>query len=529
MTTERDAIEALFFIQDKEGKKVPFKFTPAQEFLDTSDNPYGRVRVIIAKARQKGFTASICGKFSIRCMGREGIRSAVVSHEASATQRIMDRVDYYLKNMEGPSPIFGRHSRTEMYFEKTQSSYYIGTAGAKAFGRGDTITDLHCSEYAWWDDPVKHSAGLFQAVPHSGRIYIESTGNGRNNDFYYIWEHAEEMGFKRLFYPWFADVEYSLPLPINKTSWKPDTTRHNPYLSEIKKKHKLSDEQMVWYENKLRELREDLALMQQEYPSEPEECFQATGGAIFDNVELRISPLWQTDSFEGYYIQRLMDHPKKDLTYIIGADPSGGTGHDDAAFNIFCVELGEQVFEFFNNRCNPIVFGELLCKAAVRYNDAFIVPESNNHGAAVIPYLKENYKKAKIYKRSFGTKTTPPIFGWQNTQTTKHAIVGLTQEMLPELIFHGMQTVKELKSFEEDPEGRMSSKSDNLTIATCLTVLGLKKYDHLRQKYNLPIEVKQERKETNYLTYTLEDVLSRIDKNKKGKSHLAQVGRGYPN
>lgn len=527
MSKEREAIEALFFIQNKEGVKVPFKFTHAQAFLDTEDNPNSRARIIVAKARQKGFTSSIAGKFGVRCMGKEGTHAAIVSHESNSTQRILDRIDYYLKTMEGPKPIFGRHSRMEMYFEKTASSLYIGTAGSKAFGRGDTITDLHCSEYAWWEDPVKHSAGLFQAVPYTGRIYIESTGNGRNNDFYYIWEHADEMGYKRLFYPWYADQEYSLELPKGKSSWKPDTPRHNPYMLEIRNKFKLSDSQMQWYETKLRELREDLALMQQEYPCEAEECFQATGGAVFGDIELAFNPMWQNANFEGYYVSKLIDHPKKGFTYVIGGDPSGGTGHDDAAFNIFCAETLEQVFEFFNNRANPIVFGELLCKAGKAYNNAFIVPEANNHGAAVVPYLKENYPKSKIFKRSYGTKTAQPIYGWQNTQNTKHAIVGAVQEMLPELTLYGIQTVKEMKAFEEDVEGRMRAKSDNLVIATCLTVLGLQKYSYLREQYLMPPPQKEIKKITNYLTYTFEDVIARIDKRRK--NNIAQVGRGYPN
>lgn len=525
MNPERKAIESLFYIQDKEGTKVPYKLNHAQGFLDDQDNPYGRTRIIIAKARQKGFTSVICGKFGIRCMGREGIRSAVVSHEASATQRILDRVNYYLNNMEGPEPVFGRHSRTEMFFQKTQSSYYIGTAGANAFGRGDTITDLHCSEYAWWEDPVKHSAGLFQAVPHSGRIYIESTGNGRSNDFYYIWKHADDMGYTRLFYPWYADSEYSLPL--EGTKWKPDTPRHNPYLLDIQKSHKLSDQQMCWYENKLRELREDIGQMQQEYPSTPEECFQATGGAIFNNVHLTVSPLWSTENFEGYYVSKLKGHPVKDYTYVLGADPSGGTGNDDAAAVVFCAETHEQVFELYNNHINPIDFADLICRIAIHYNDAYVIPESNNHGAAVVPYLCTNYKRHKIYKRSFGTKTTRPLYGWNNTQTTKHAIVGTTQESIPDLILHGVQTVKELEAFEEDKDGRMSAKSDNLVIATCLATLGLKRFEYLRKEHLRPV-VQQEKKITNFLTYTLDDVLGRINKNRSG-SHLAQVGRGYPN
>ena len=190
LSNEARAMQQLFHIQNKEGVKVPFILTPAQQFLDEEETN----RIIIAKARQKGFSSGIKGKFTIRCLGKDGTHAVIMSHEAGATQRHMDQVQYLLKHMKGPKPVFGRNSRGELYFPKTESTFYIGTAGSKAFGRGDWITDLHCSEYAWWEDAIKHQAGVFQAVPRSGRIVLESTGNGRNNDFYYIWKHADDIG-----------------------------------------------------------------------------------------------------------------------------------------------------------------------------------------------------------------------------------------------------------------------------------------------------------------------------------------------
>lgn len=517
LSNEARAIQNLFYIQNKEGTKVPFTLTPAQAFLDEEETN----RIIIAKARQKGFSSGIKGKFTIRCLGKDGTHAVIMSHEAGATQRHMDQVQYLLKHMKGPKPIFGRNSRGELYFPKTESTFYIGTAGSKAFGRGDWITDLHCSEYAWWEDAIKHQAGVFQAVPRSGRIVLESTGNGRNNDFYYIWKHADDMGYKRLFYGWFMDSEYTLPV----SGWKPDCPKYNGYLLDLKHKHNLPDQAMAWYEMKFKELREDLKLMQQEYPTEPNECFQATGGALF-HVEETYSSLWTTKSLMDYYVNLLEGHPVPGWHYVVGGDPSGGTGNDDTSISIFCCETGEQVLELFNPHINPIQCGRLLVNLGNLYNKAFIITEGNNHGAAVVPWLKENYDRQLIYKSKFATQSSPAKYGWWNSNISKHVLVGLILEEIPQTIFYGKQTVDELNSFEETPEGRLEGKSDNCVISTGLAMMGLKKYFYLRGTHiPKPVEVKAK---PNYMTYTLDEVLENISKRKQGGSYFGnQVGIGY--
>jgi len=524
-TNEALAVATLFHLQNKNGKKVKFVFNQAQEQLDDCDNPNGRTRIIIAKARQKGFSTGVLGKFAVRCLGVEGTHAVVISHEINATQRLLDRVNYFFKYINGPKPVLDINSRKEMGFPVRDATYFIGTAGSRVFGRGDWITDLHCSEYAWWDAPEDHIAGLFQAVPYDGRIYIESTGNGRNNDFYYIWENAEQMGYQRLFFPWFADDEYTLPV----TSWKPDFPQFNHYLMDLQKAHDLPPQAMAWYEMKFKEMRGNMRLMQQEYPSTPEECFQATGGTIFEYVKSSVHPLWEPHYHNGYYVYKLSDHPKKDLHYTIGADPSGGTGNDNAGLNVFCIETGEQVFEMSNNTVNPIQFGGILVQVGKTYNNAFIVCESNNHGAAVIPYLKDNYPRHCIYKRKFATKLTPPIYGWHNTEANKHALVGIMQENLDQIVLYGAQTIKELKSYEETAEGKMTAKSDDLVIATGLAMIGLKRFEYLRNDYWAPnVETPQEK--PNYMTYTLEEVLANIEKRRAQIGRYGrQAGIGYPN
>jgi hypothetical protein len=140
--------------------------------------------------------------------------------------------------------------------------------------------------------------------------------------------------------------------------------------------------------------------------------------------------------------------------------------------------------------------------------------------------LKENYHRDKIYKRKFATKTTSAIYGWHNSDTNKHALVGLMQDDLDQITLYGIQTVKELKAFEETPEGQMRGRSDNLVIATGLAMLGLKKFDYLKQEYNRP-KVVEKKEKPNYMSYNLEEVLANIAERRKG-IYGSQAGEGYP-
>jgi len=224
---------------------------------------------------------------TVKCMGEMNTRAVLISHEATATKRLLDKARFYMEHIKGDlKPTLGRASRNEFYFPKTESTFYIGTAGAKALGRGDTITDLHISEYAWWEsDALEHVAGLFQSVPMTGTVCIESTGHGRANDFYYMVSNAKNLGYNVFFVGWWEDNEYELEVPEPlKGRWSP--LGFERYFDEMAEQYNLSEEKLYWYWLKLNEFRRDLKYMKQEYPSSLIECFQATGGAVFSEAKL---------------------------------------------------------------------------------------------------------------------------------------------------------------------------------------------------------------------------------------------------
>ena len=482
LSNEARVIQTLFFIINKDGHQVPFKLNESQLAYDAVRTQ----RDLIPKARQKGFSSYGVALQVVKCLGVPGTRAVLISHEAGATQRLLDKAQFYLKHINGPKAELGRNSRNELYFPKNESTYYIGTAGARAFGRGDTITDLHISEYAWWENTgLRHIAGLMQAVPQSGCVRIESTGNGMSNDFYYMVQNTERLGYEVFFRSWHDDDEYKRT-PNKK--WEPEG--FETYFQDMKLKYNLSEEQLYWYWLKLLEFRLDLKMMQQEYPSELNECFQATGGAIFHDVKQTPSQTWDWSMWEGHRIESLSIHPKKDHTYVIGADPSGGTGNDEAGAQILCLDTLEQVLEFGDKNIDPVDFGYYLSLLGKKYNEAFIICEANNHGIATHSILKKEYPRNKLYKELI-PKSGKIKYGIITTENSKHALVGKIKEAQElGLTLYGKGTVDEMLAFHEDPEtGKMGANLDNKVIALGMACFGVFKYLRMRKD----LSPKQER------------------------------------
>ena len=148
MTPEAIIIESMFRLVDKDGNDIDFKLNSTQKKLD--DNLTGRD--IIPKARQEGISTYFLARYTAAALMKRNVKAVIISHESESTQRLLSRCHYFLENIRGPAPVIGRSGINIITFPKTDSMIYIGTAGSKKFGRGDTITHCHCSEYAFWSE-----------------------------------------------------------------------------------------------------------------------------------------------------------------------------------------------------------------------------------------------------------------------------------------------------------------------------------------------------------------------------------------
>ncbi|KKM13873.1 hypothetical protein LCGC14_1711840, partial [marine sediment metagenome] len=393
MTPEALIIESLFRIADKDGNDVDFILNSVQKELD--ENLTGRD--LIPKLRQPGVSSYFLARYTAACLRKRNVKAVIISHEGESTQRLLSRCHYFLNNLRGPAPVIGRSGVNIITFPKMDSMIYIGTAGSKKFGRGDTVTHCHCSEYAYWPNPIDILAGLLQAVPMSGEIAIESTGNGVGNDYHRrVMRAYEGQSEWKCHFFGLRDAHNEYTIDLTPVEEEHVLRTLNPEWEEPELvAGGLPAGQIVWRRIKLEELDYDIKKFKQEYPLTIDECFQASGDSIFHRVRFEPSNLWKS---QGNHLYVLEGHPIRTHQYVVGADPSGGTGRDNAAAEVFDLTAGEQVAEYAHNKIEPDAFGDKVTDLAEYFNNAFIVVESNNHGPMTLDRIRDrDYPPMLIY------------------------------------------------------------------------------------------------------------------------------------
>ena len=263
-------------IRTKSGAVEPLTMNKAQKYLHSRLEAQlletGKVRALVLKGRQQGVSTYIGGRFYHRATHSYGQRVFILTHESDATDNLFEMVNRYHENCPLlVKPHTGADNAKELDFDVLDSSYRVGTAGAKAVGRSQTLQLFHASEYAFWPNAELHAAGVLQAVPEllGTEIIKESTANGMGNPFHREWQKAEAglSEYQAIFIPWFWQDEYRKPVPEDFSLSSEDI--------EYQEAHNLDAEQMAWRANKISTLG-DLLFMQ-EYPATAHEAFQLTG------------------------------------------------------------------------------------------------------------------------------------------------------------------------------------------------------------------------------------------------------------
>lgn len=272
-------------IRSKSGEIVPLELNQAQLYLhgrlEAQREKIGKVRALVLKGRQQGISTYIGGRYYWRSSHSKGVRVFILTHEQDATNNLFGMVErYHTHCPDLVKPATGAANAKELSFERLESGYAVGTAGAKAVGRSQTVQLFHGSEVAFWPNAKTHFAGVVQAIPDlpGTEIVLESTANGVGGEFHERWQQAEAgVGdYEAIFIPWFWQDEYRRPVP-------PDfhlDESEQEYLSA----HGLDLEQMVWRRAKIAELKDEL-LFKQEYPATAAEAFQLTGHDSFIKSE----------------------------------------------------------------------------------------------------------------------------------------------------------------------------------------------------------------------------------------------------
>ena len=364
-------------VRAKSGSIVPFNLNQAQlyahDLLEKQRRETGKVRAIIVKARQQGFSTYIAGRFYHRVKHSKGTRCYILAHEMEASDNLFRMAGrFYEYTPDEFKASAGTANAKELYFSNLESGYKVSTAGNKATGRSQTIQLFHGSEVAFWPNDREHAAGVLQAVPDEvgTEVILESTGNGMNNLFYEMAMSAHKgIGdYILVFVPWFMTKEYCI------VGGKP--TQLSEEDEQYKKVYKLNDEQMAWREKKISELGKYKFM--QEYPANVNEAFQASGNDAFISPELSLAARARSEPAYG--------------VKVLGVDPAG-EGKDRT---VFAWRQGNKLIEYdTENRSDLMEIVGTVVKHIHGVDAVFI--DGIGIGAGVISRLKELGFGHKVY------------------------------------------------------------------------------------------------------------------------------------
>lgn len=272
-------------VRTKAGKIAPLSFNRVQlhlhERLEAQLKNSGKVRALVLKFRQPGISTYIGARYYHKATHRFGCRVFILTHEQMATDGLFEMAERFHEHCPAlVKPSTGAANAKELYFDRLDSGYEVGTAGTKAVGRSKTFQLFHGSEVAFWPFASTHFAGAMQAVPDlpGTEIVLETTANGMGGEFHERWQMAEagQGDYEAIFLPWYWHEEYRRPVPKGFVL----TDEEEEYAAL----YGLDLGQMVWRRAKILELKDPL-LFKQEYPASAAEAFQSTGHDSFIKPE----------------------------------------------------------------------------------------------------------------------------------------------------------------------------------------------------------------------------------------------------
>jgi Terminase RNaseH-like domain len=419
----------------------------------------------------------------------------IIAHEREALLKIFGMVKFAYEQLPDELKPVTRTDTKNAYefvtaFDGTplHSSIFVAMKA-----RGGTIQKLHITESAHVKDRQELKAGTMQAVPMTGWITEETTGNGFNeyfDDFIEAWNNPKpgELDYMAFFFGWHEHPEYTLPGELS------DKTA---YELEIQNKFNLSDGQLIWRRWKMDELKRKQVgiglsgeqLFKQEYPMTVMEAFQSGAGSVFDQEKVEQIEDIQANEFviadettrnkyeslrkQGVTFWKL---PEPGKQYVIGGDPSDGVGSDFGVLDVWD-DNHEQVAQFYG-KTRPDELAEIASELGYFYNEAFIGIENNMLSTVLIlSKMYSNYyfvteQDKKTLKR---TKT----IGWNTNSKSRNIMIDDFLILFDEgnLIIHSKTTKSEMRTFVKKDNGKREhadGKHDDALFAGFIAIQMIK-------------------------------------------------------
>ena len=489
----------LYMVENEQGELVRFKLRPVQEFL--FKNMWWLNDVL--KARQLGFSTAIDIWLLDEALFNRNLKCGIIAQDQKAAGEIFrTKIEVPFDNLpdwlRAALPLKSRRGGSQGGFMlfRNGSSIQVATSF-----RSGTVQRLHISEHgkicAKYPDKAREvRTGTLNTI-HDGCIaFIESTAEGVGGDYYDLTQRAiqlqqaqatlSRLDWKFHFFAWWQDPKYRATVPADGLYLSKEQEEYFATVERVMNTT-IDDEQRQWYITKQIEQKGE---MKQEFPSTPMEAFLTSGRRVFDPLDTMkaeadclppllvydIDPVTgsktkahKVEAMDEQAQQSLMsmllvwELPDPDEDYAIGADIAEGLEHGDrSSLDVIKRSTGEQVAHWFGH-LDADRFAQLLAHVGKWYGNAYIGPERNNHGHAVLLKLRDIYPVRRIYAEEYIDRDNDddtPRLGWYTTRQSKPILSEGLKTLLRERCagIRWIGTVTEATSYVYDAKGSMNAQ-----------------------------------------------------------------------
>ena len=340
---------------------VPFELRGYQSNLvkHYSDNRFN----IVLAPRQSGKSITTVAWLLHYIIFNADKKVGILANKGATAREMLARFTLMLENL----PFFLQPgvrilNKGNIVFGHNSEIIAAATSGSSI--RGLSLNVIMIDEFAFVHKAEEFYTSTYPVISSGAdtKVIITSTPNGVGNMFYKLWQGAitNSNEFKPFTINW-RDV------PGRDEEWRAQTIANT---SE--------------------------AQFRQEY-----EC-QFVGSAdtlVSSSCLLGLqaqSPL--NEQYDIFYYEE----PKPDHSYILVADVSKGRGQDYSTFSVIDISVNpfKQVATYRNNTISPLLFPNLIVRAATLYNQALVIIENNDVGQVVCNAVYYDYEYENMFTTS---------------------------------------------------------------------------------------------------------------------------------
>lgn len=436
------------------GKMIYNPFDYQMGLLDSYHNYRNSISLL---SRQLGKSVSAAGYLLWYAMWKPNSTILIAAHKFSGAQEIMQRIRYAYEFC--PDYIrAGVTSYNKGSIEFDNGSRIIAQATTENTGRGLSISLVYCDELAFVRPSIQKLfwASISPTLSTGGKCLITSTPNGDDDLFAELWKGANK-----------TMDEYGNQTDVGINGFKAffaDWTQH-------------PDRDQNWASEERAKIGDD------KFKVEHECQFLTYEETLINSTTLMdlsgTDPLYKTGQVRWY------KKPEQGKIYVIGLDPSLGTGGDPAAIEIFEANSMTQVGEWKHNK-TPIpeqiklLHGiiEEIYEITKDHRDIYFSLENNNIGEAalisLVEFGEEKFHATMLNEPKSATSNRRYRKGFNTSHKSKINACSKLKTLIESsrMTLYSKPLISELKNFVSRNQSYSAKlgETDDLVMATILVL-----------------------------------------------------------